>query len=597
VVTVRDAVEKQRLHQELRAKLADLAIIADVVVGAALRAAGKGGLSMEERLQPQLLRLYTALDDTGSELERSAALAALQGTAVAFLRTDLPDEASAPWERQCLHWPLAFPEVFLGSGRRRFDVIVGNPPFLGGTKISEALGQAYRQHLSQSVAGRPTNRADLVAFFLLRAADVGRRFGLLATNTVSQGDTREVGLSVLIDERNWVVTSASKSSPWPGDATLEIAKLWMQADTWGTTVTLDGQRVARINSLLESARRSTGQPKRLVANIGKCFLGDQLNSLGFVISAQEADDLIRIEPDAGDIVRPYLSGEDLNTSATQAASRMVINFHDWPLQRAERYPAALNMVEQRAKPDIERKGVKNYKGWSDRWWQFWMYKSALHRTTDELSRVIAMAKVSKTVAPVLVQSKVVFTDKVVVFAFDDDSSFASIASAFHYWWTITYASTMRTDVSYNPTDCFETFPMPPPTAAAYAAGAALDQHRRGMMEARTSGLTMIYNRVHDAGERDTGIARLRELHVALDFAVSEAYGWTDLGLDHHHWKTRQGVRFTVSPAARDELLDRLLELNHQRYAHEVAAGLHDKRTKNDTGKRARLVDVNQESLH
>lgn len=93
------------------------------------------------------------------------------------------------------------------------------------------------------------------------------------------------------------------------------------------------------------------------------------------------------------------------------------------------------------------------------------------------------------------------------------------------------------------------------------------------------GLTKTYNRVHSPGERHPDIVRLRELHVELDHAVRDAYGWSDLALDHHHWETPQGMRFTVSPAAKDELLDRLLELNHERYAAEVAAGLHDKRGK------------------
>jgi hypothetical protein len=600
VITVRDATEKQRLHEELRAKLADLAVVADTVVGAALSTAGKPGVTMEDRLTTQIYRVRTALGDTSSELERSAALAALQGASSSWLRTGLPDEVPVPWERQCLHWPLAFPEVFLGSGRRRFDVIVGNPPFLGGTKISEALGQAYRQHLSQSVAGRPTNRADLVAFFLLRAADVGRRFGLLATNTVSQGDTREVGLSVLIDERNWVVTSASKSSPWPGDATLEIAKLWLQEDAWDASVTLDGQCVARIDSLLQSAGRSVGPPKRLDANLGKSFLGDQLNSLGFVMSVREADDLIRIEPSARDIVRPYLSGEDLNTSPTQEASRLVITFHDWPLKRAERYPAALDLVRRRAKPDIDRKG-KNYKGWSDRWWQFWMYKSALHRTTDELSRVVAIAKVSKTVAPVLAQSNAVFTDMVVIFAYDDDGHFGLLTSALHWWWAVTYASTMRTDLRYTPSDVFETFPQPMHESGSSwervaECGRVINEFRSDLMVRTELGLTKTYNRVHNSTEIDPEIVRLRELHVELDYAVRDGYGWTDVELNHHHWETQQGVRFTVSPAAKDELLDRLLELNHQRYAEEVAAGLHDKKAKKTPTKRSKVIDVNQESL-
>ena len=53
--------------------------------------------------------------------------------------------------------------------------------------------------------------------------------------------------------------------------------------------------------------------------------------------------------------------------------------------------------------------------------------------------------------------------------------------------------------------------------------------------------------------------------------MSEAYGWSDLSLEHGHYDTRQGVRWTVSPATRLEMLDRLLELNHRRFAEEQAA--------------------------
>lgn len=90
--------------------------------------------------------------------------------------------------------------------------------------------------------------------------------------------------------------------------------------------------------------------------------------------------------------------------------------------------------------------------------------------------------------------------------------------------------------------------------------------------------------------------RLRELHVELDHAVRDAYGWSDLELNHHHWATPQGMRFTVSPEARDELLDRLLELNHERYAAEVAAGLLDKKAKKAGTRRSPKSTPNQEPL-
>ena len=104
-----------------------------------------------------------------------------------------------------------------------------------------------------------------------------------------------------------------------------------------------------------------------------------------------------------------------------------------------------------------------------------------------------------------------------------------------------------------------------------AAGEALDRDRRTFMLGRQLGLTKTYNLIHDPGVADIEVAHLRALHVEIDEAVCAAYGWDDLPLDHSHYDTRQGVRWTVSPAARLELLDRLLELNHSRYAEEQAA--------------------------
>ncbi len=100
------------------------------------------------------------------------------------------------------------------------------------------------------------------------------------------------------------------------------------------------------------------------------------------------------------------------------------------------------------------------------------------------------------------------------------------------------------------------------------------------MLARQAGLTATYNLVHERNCTDTDIVELREIHQAIDESVVRAYGWDDLlaaGLDHGFHDTRQGPRYTIGPVVRQEILDRLLELNHERYAAEVKAGLHDKR--------------------
>ncbi len=109
-----------------------------------------------------------------------------------------------------------------------------------------------------------------------------------------------------------------------------------------------------------------------------------------------------------------------------------------------------------------------------------------------------------------------------------------------------------------------------------SSGEALNTQRSALMLAWNLGLTKVYNQVHDSGIKDDGIESIRSLHREVDAAVFDAYGWHDLTPNHGHYETRQGMRYTVAPAVQVEILDRLLELNHQRYADEVARGLHGK---------------------
>src|SRR5262249_30745267 len=100
------------------------------------------------------------------------------------------------------------------------------------------------------------------------------------------------------------------------------------------------------------------------------------------------------------------------------------------------------------------------------------------------------------------------------------------------------------------------------------------------------GYTDLYNRLHNSEEGSADIQKLRQLHVEMDRAVAAAYCWTDLDLGHGFHQTKQGLRYTISEAARREVLGRLLKLNHERYAEEVAKGLHEK-GKGATGRKSR----------
>lgn len=164
----------------------------------------------------------------------------------------------------------------------------------------------------------------------------------------------------------------------------------------------------------------------------------------------------------------------------------------------------------------------------------------------------------------------------------------------HWRWAVRHGTTLRTDTQYTPSDVFETFPQPPDSDDVAWAGKALDEHRSKLMVSRQLGLTDMYNSVHDPACANADIERLRELHVELDLVVRDAYGWSDLPLDHGFHEVRgQGVRFTFSPTAADEVLDRLLELNKARYEAEVAAGLHKRAT---SGRKKRKASAAEASL-
>jgi hypothetical protein len=139
---------------------------------------------------------------------------------------------------------------------------------------------------------------------------------------------------------------------------------------------------------------------------------------------------------------------------------------------------------------------------------------------------------------------------------------------------------------YIPTDCFETFPFPEgwrENLSLGPIGQAYYELRAALMTQKVEGLTKTYNRFHDPGEEDPEILKLRELHAAMDRAVLDAYGWSDISttceflldyeIDEEEWGDKKKPwRYRWPDEVRDEVLARLLELNRQRAEEESLAG-------------------------
>jgi hypothetical protein len=473
------------------------------------------------------------------------------------------------------HWPVEFPEVFLYDGG--FDAIVGNPPFIGGQKITGAFGKPYRDYLIEFIAGGQRGSADYVAYFFLRALGLlkeGGIAGLLATSTIAQGDTREVGLDQIVS-RGATIYRAIQRRAWPGAATLEVAHVWVRKGSWEGPRLIDDSAVSAITSQLQSPGRISGSPHRLVSNIGKSYIGSYVLGMGYVLEPDKARQLIEKDPRNLDVLYPYLNGEDLNSRWDLSARRWVINFHDWPLEKAMEYADCFDIAERLVKPERTRKKENGefqlrYPLY-ERWWHYGEKRPALYATIAGMERVLVVSLITNHVCFAFLPSTMVFAHKLAVFPLTSEGHFALLQSSLHYSWAWEHSSTNLSLLNYSPSDCFDTFPFPATIQSLEEIGGRYRIHRQEVMSMRREGLTPLYNRFHSAHEASDDISKLRALHIEMDQAVTAAYGWTDLDLGHGFHKTKQGVRYTISESARREVLDRLLGLNHERYAKEQDA--------------------------
>jgi hypothetical protein len=527
------------------------------------------------------------------------------------------------------HWELEFPEVFALDrnlhAERGFDTIVGNPPFAGKNTIIDGSPDDYIEWLKE-LHPESHGNADLVAHFFRRAFNLlrdGGTFGLIATNTIAQGDTRFSGLR-WICMNGGTIYRALKRYKWPGEAAVVVSVIHIGRGQVTPPYFMNGHTVQRITAFLFHAGGNQ-DPERLIENARDSFIGSYVLGMGFTFddsdvnrvasSLAEMSNLIVQDPHNAERIFPYLGGEEINNSPTHSHRRFVIDFEDFPLCRAATgnswfdltadvkreqlqgglvapnypgpvasdWPDLLRIVRERVKPERD---VQNRDARRRRWWQFADKQPGLISAKKALKTLNVCARISPHLAIARLDSNAVLSENGVAFVRGNFSAFSNLQSRVHEIWVRFMASSFADTLLYTPGDCFETFPFPLNQHAdevLQEAGHTYYDFRAALMIRNDEGLTKTYNRFHRPDENSPDIIELRRLHDQMDRAVLDAYGWHDLQpvpaffpeFDDEDDEDESGrpsrpkqkrYRYRWPDEIHDEVLARLLALNLERAA-------------------------------
>ncbi len=496
------------------------------------------------------------------------------------------------------HWQIEFPEVF-DRNNPGFDSIVGNPPFLGGRNITAMQGDSYSKWLLALHEGS-VGGADLVSHFFRRAFRLICRsgtFGLIATNTISQGDTRSSGL-FWICNHGGSIYYASRRLKWPGLATVVVSIVHVVRGISVQEHILNGVAVDGISAFLLPGTVHDA-PDTLRANSSKSYQGSIVLGIGFTFddtalqdgssSVKSMYELVDKSPTLKDAIRPFVGAREINSNPVHMNHRWVIDFGESSLSDCHvLYPELVEIVEAQVKPQRIVKDPVKYPRMVYEWWKHWNSRPELYKKLAGLDFVLVTASSAATFHMVArVGARQIFSHKLIVFPFDTFSASCCLQSRVHELWSATFGATLGDALTYNPTDVFQTYPFPRDWATRpdlEAVGKHYYEFRAALMVRNDEGMTKTYNRFHDPYEDDASIAELRRLHAAMDRAVLDAYGWSDIPtdckflldyeIDEETWgNKKKPYRYRWPDDVRDEVLARLLELNAERAAEEARAGL------------------------
>lgn len=508
-----------------------------------------------------------------------------QGTQI----LDRGESMAIAQKRRFFHWFLEFPEIFSQGG---FSCILGNPPFLGGQKLSGEFGDSFTNYLK--CAYQPAGIIDLVVYFLRRTYEIIKKSGftsLIMTKAVSKGTATKGGLQVIIAELKGTINFAVPNTRWPGVANVEIAMLSIYKGDWGGRIVLDNEIVDGIDHQL-GILGELGPPEKLISNVNLSFQGSIVSGKGFIIDDVGFNRMCEKDQRSSELIQPYLIGDDINSNPLCIASRRIINFGDKSMEEAKRFPYLFEHVERTVKSEREENlSKKEHLNSRDErilndYWKYEAIRKTLYTAISKLEGCMVISRGgTKYVTFELVKPDMVFADTVVVVASSSYAKYAVLNSSFHKVWSWKYCmikggATLR----YASTAAFETFVFPEESDLLSELGEILSKKRTQIMSNFSMGLTEIYNRFHSPsfledsdrnGEIAELIKELRQIHTQIDKEVLQCYEFGDIHLKHgfhpqEYLPENDRVRYTICQEARFEILQKLLERNHLVRSEEVS---------------------------
>jgi hypothetical protein len=340
------------------------------------------------------------------------------------------------------------------------DVIVGNPPFLGGYKQRSELSDTYIDKLFELYDKRVSSPSDLVCYWFEKAlkqivTQKAKRAGLLATNSIRGGTNREVlkhikdsgDIFIAWSDREWVLDGAAVRVSMIGfDNGLESSRI------------LDGIPVSAINSDLTTSVDIT-IAKKLPENMNLCVRGNEKHG-AFDISHELAQKMMSAVNSSGvsntDVILPYLNAYDI---VQRSRNKWIVDFFNFPLEQAEKYEMPIEYIQQHVKPERDKNNRTTRR---ERWWQHGEITPSMRRTVMSLERFIVTPSVSKHRIYVWLKGKTIPDHALQVFSRDDDYFFGVLHSKVHEVWSLRMGTWLGkgNDPRYTPTTTFETFPFP-----------------------------------------------------------------------------------------------------------------------------------------